>query len=237
MSDWRSPSTSFTFPYFSPDASYAVQPGSIRSQATDVVGVGEGVHDLEGRGDVLRVEPLQAAVGHLRRGAVAAAAGDPKTERAVARHPGGVERCEQERAARQVVARSELHLAEEVAPVVGERGHRGRPEHRRRSARHLRPLHAPACLHEGEGAADLLLVELAEQLRSLVGADPAARAVHRETQVVAEPAGTRRTEERSSARASVRPGDGDVQGRLAPVVRKARPDRTPLVRQSHAASA
>jgi len=46
-----------------------------------------------------------------------------------------------------------------------------------------------------------------------------------------------KVEERFRAGAPIRPGHGHVQRRLTPVFGEARPDRTPLVRHSHAASA
>ena len=63
--------------------------------------------------------PREAPASHRRRRPIAEAAGDSKAEHRSAGDPSGIDRREQERAALEIVARGELELAVEIAPVGG----------------------------------------------------------------------------------------------------------------------
>ena len=78
-------------------------------------------------GDALGVHALEAAPRHLRRDAVALLPRRAEAKRDLAGDPRRVQRRAEQRGARQVVARVELELAEEVAPVRRERPTAPRP--------------------------------------------------------------------------------------------------------------
>ena len=82
------------------------------------------------------IPSASARAKHLRvigrRGPVAEAAGDSKAEHRSAGDPSGIDRGEQERAALEVVARGELELAVEIAPVGGKARDGGVPARQER---------------------------------------------------------------------------------------------------------
>src|SRR5581483_4403558 len=146
MSCVLSPVVSSTRPTCSPSASTTSQPGSMRNQETGVsssdtclaldglasdvpdralrcarLRVGERVEDPYVAWNPRLVEAGEAAPAHLGRRAVAEAPCDPEAERRRTAEAGWVERRQQHRSALEVVARAQLELAVEIAPVVGQR--------------------------------------------------------------------------------------------------------------------
>ena len=82
---------------------------------------------LDATGDPLGVHALEAPAHHERRGAVALLARDAEAQCERVGHAGRVQRGPEKRCSRQVVARVELELAEEVAPVRRKLGERRVP--------------------------------------------------------------------------------------------------------------
>ena len=114
---------------------------------------------------------------------------------APARDTGGIDRGEQQRSALEVVARGELELAVQVAPVGRQSGDGLRPGVCEPQAGHFHARRPLARVEQPERAADPCLVDLPQQLDQLVGSDPAAGATDGQTQLVAGDSGTGRTKE------------------------------------------
>src|SRR5207237_3836168 len=134
---------SSTLPRVAPSVPTTAQPRSITYQETGSDGTAADVPDralrvdrlcvrqrpehAEAPGDPLAVQPLEAALRHLGRGAVAIQGRDAETEGEAALDAGGVHGRDQQCAALEVIARAELDLGIHVAPVGRQRGLRLQP--------------------------------------------------------------------------------------------------------------
>src|SRR6476659_5276485 len=140
MSRSASPSISCTVPTSSPSAATIFHPGSTTNHDTgsgtcshhlaadvpdralrrDRPRVGEGAQDAHHGRDASFVLPLEAALDHLRGGAVPESPRAMETEARRRTVAGRVERREGERGRVEMVARGQLDLAVEIAPVGGQ---------------------------------------------------------------------------------------------------------------------
>ena len=171
-------------------------------------GVREHAQDPELAADLLLVDALEAAARHLRRRAVAEAARDPEPEARSAAVASRVDRRHQQRGALEPVARDELDLGVEVAPVGRQRGERGVPGRRRASPAAARraPARGLAGADELERAADPLLVEPRQQPLDERGGCARRRAAPRRTaRTFPRRARVQRPEKRGRAGSVARP--------------------------------
>ena len=132
---------------------------------------------------------------HLRRGAVAEGVRNAEPKGAAVRDAGRIDRCKQQRGALEVVARGQLELAVQIAPVGRQGGDGFGPRVREPQARCVHARRSLARLEQPDRAADPLVVDLPQQLRQLVGPDSAAGATDRHAQLVAGNPGPGRTEQ------------------------------------------
>ena len=109
------------------------------------------MEDREPSRDPLLVEPLEAAHRHLRRGPVAEGVRNAEPKGAAIRDAGRIDRCKQQRGALEVVARGQLELAVQIAPV-GRQGGDGFAPTRPRAASEVRPRAALARPSRSAGA-------------------------------------------------------------------------------------
>ena len=181
------------------------------------------------------VEPLEAAAHHLRRGAIAERARGPEAEQRARVRPCRVQRAQPQRTGLDVVARAQIDLCVQVAPVGRQRGDGRVP-----GVGESRTLAVDLCRSlldsdELELAPDALRVEPAQQLPDPVGTHSGAAAGTREIDHLAVAARIGRPEQRGCARRVLLIGDDQTQTGRLPTVGKAACKAAKLLDQGHCA--
>jgi acetoin:2,6-dichlorophenolindophenol oxidoreductase subunit alpha len=180
------------------------------------------------------VEPLEAPPDHLRRGAVAECARGAETEDRASVRPGRVERAQLERSGLDVVARGQLGLCIEVAPVGRQARVSGVPGVDEARALVVLQLRNFREARELELALDALGVEPAQQRLDVVRGDTCAAASGCEVDRPPPTAGIRRSEQRSRSRRVLLVADVQTQAGRLPVVRKGGHELPKLLDQAQA---
>jgi acetoin:2,6-dichlorophenolindophenol oxidoreductase subunit alpha len=197
--------------------------------------VGERAQDPDDARNAGRVEPLEAAAHHRSRGAVTELARASEAKRKALPVAGRVERGEEERARVEVVARGELDLGIDVAPVgrqLGERLVPGFGEPRRGATRALGSLRCGVG-DELELAPDPLAVEPVEETADDVLALRAGASGAREADLGSASPGEQGGEERARADRLGFVRDLEPEPGLAEVAWQPGPDLGPLSGEAH----
>ncbi len=180
------------------------------------------------------VEPFEAPPDHLRRAAVAEPARSAETEDGAGVGPGRIERAEPQRSRLDVVARGQLDLCIEVAPVGRQAGVGGVPRVDEAGALVVLQLRHFLEAAELELALDALRVESAQQRLDLLGGDTRAPACRGEIDHLSPAAGIGRPQQRGCSPGILLVGDDQAQAGRLPVVRKTPHELAKLVDQAQA---
>jgi acetoin:2,6-dichlorophenolindophenol oxidoreductase subunit alpha len=201
------------------------------------VSVRERAQDADGARNAGRVEPLEAAAHHRCRDAVTEVARAAEAEGETLSVAGGVERGEAKGGRLKMVARSELDLGVDVAPVRRQLGERLIPGfgEGRRSVACARPLRS---LGRGVGgelelAPDPFAVEPVEETADDVLALRAGTAGADEADLGSAPPGEQGCKERARAGGLTFIRNLEPEPRLAEVGRQSGPDLGPLSGEAH----
>src|SRR3954454_713319 len=185
--------------------------------------------------DSFAVEPLQAAPCHLGRGAVAEPPGDAETEARLAPVAGRICGRQQEGGAFEIVAREELELGVDIAPVLRESGELCIPGRDERARLQRGRFGFLADRPQLQAADDPLSVEAGQQPADAPRRGAGASAGGEERDHLPAPARVDGAEQRRGAVAVGVVLDVKPKPRVVPALRKHALDRLPLLDETHRA--
>ncbi len=197
------------------------------------MGVGQRVHDSHAAADRVFVEPLEAALHHLRRRAVAEAARTAKPIAGGVAEKRRVERRNEERGAVEMVGRGHLELAIQVGPIRRQAVEGGAPMCGKRVLRRGGCVRCAFAPDELDRAFDAFGVESAQKSPDRFGSHTGAAARAEETNDASGAPRHRWCKQLRCALCACLVVDGQLEARIAPTRIQTAFDVGPLLGELH----